>query len=125
MTATAFKILLFMKRRPGLTMAEFVDYYENHHVPLALKYGSSMTGYTRRYLTPQPNAATGQNEELPYDVITELSYDDETTFQRTLAYLSRSAMPDEIVEDEKRLFDRAKQRMATVIEHSTQAKPKT
>jgi hypothetical protein len=59
-----------------------------------------MTGYTRRYLTPQPNALTGTTEELPYDVITELSYDNETTFQRTLAYLSKSAMPEEITEDE-------------------------
>jgi hypothetical protein len=75
-------------------------------------------------LTPQPSAATGQTDELPYDVITELSYDDESTFQRTLAYLSTSAMPDEIVQDEMRLFDRAKQRMATVIEHRTQTKAK-
>jgi len=119
MTTTVYKILLFMKRRPDMTMADFIDYYENHHVPLALKYGASFAGYTRRYLTPQPCAATGQTEELPYDVITELSYDNETTFRRTLAYLSTSAMPDEIVEDEKRLFDRSKQRMATVVERST------
>jgi hypothetical protein len=119
MSKTTYKILLFMKRRAGMTMADFVDYYENRHVPLALKYGSSMTGYTRRYLTPQPNAQTGTTEELPHDVITELSYDDEATFERTLAYLSTSTMPEEIVEDEKHLFDRASQRMATVIEHSS------
>jgi hypothetical protein len=28
-------------------------------------------------------------------------------------------MPDEIVEDEKRLFDRAKLRMATIVEHES------
>jgi hypothetical protein len=31
-------------------------------------------------------------------------------------YLATSIMPDEIVEDEKRLFDRALTRMATVVE---------
>jgi hypothetical protein len=116
---TTYKILLFMKRRPDLTMDEFIDYYENHHVPLALKYGASMTGYTRLYLHPQRSAETGRTDELPYDVITELSYDNEITFERTLAYLSTSTMPEEIVEDEKRLFDREKQRMATVVERST------
>jgi hypothetical protein len=57
MTTTVYKILLFMKRRPGMTMADFMDYYENYHVPLALKSASGLAGYTRRYLTPQANAA--------------------------------------------------------------------
>jgi hypothetical protein len=118
---TQYKILLFMKRRPGMTMADFIDQYENRHVPLAMKYASpKLRGYTRRYLTPQPSAETGQTEELPHDVITELSYDDEKTFRRTLEYLSTSVMPAEIVADEEQLFDRTKQRMATVIEHVSQ-----
>ena len=89
MASNDYKILLFMKRRPGMTMDDFVDYYENRHVPLALKYASRMSGYTRRYLTPQPTPETGQTDELPYDVITELSFDDETTF----AALSNTSPP--------------------------------
>ena len=116
MAETRYKILLFMKRRPGMTMQAFQDYYENHHVPLALKYSSNISRYVRRYLTPHPNPDTGAADELQFDVITELWFDDEAKFQGTVKYLSTSVMPDEIVDDEKRLFDRATMRMATIVE---------
>jgi uncharacterized protein (TIGR02118 family) len=115
----SYKILYFMKRRPGMSLAEFQDYYENHHAPLCAKYASGMRRYERRYLSAHPNPETGVNEELPFDVITELWFDDETTFRNTVAYLSSSKMPDVIVEDETKLFDRAKTRMATVVERQT------
>ena len=116
MAETRYKILLFMKRRPGMTMQAFQDYYENHHVPLALKYSSNISRYVRRYLTPHANPDTGATDELQFDVITELWFDDEAKFQGTVKYLSTSVMPDEIVNDEKRLFDRATMRMATIVE---------
>jgi hypothetical protein len=111
-----YKILLFMKRRPGMTLEAFQDYYENHHVPLCEKYTSGVSRYMRRFLTPHPNPETGATEELQFDVITELWFEDEATFRGTVNYLATSIMPDEVVEDEKRLFDRAKTRMATVVE---------
>lgn len=116
MTERNYKILLFMKRRPGMTFEAFQDYYENHHAPLCAKYASGISRYVRRYLTPHPNPETGAREELPFDVITELWFEDEKIFRGTVEYLSTSIMPDEVVEDEKRLFDRAKLRMATVVE---------
>jgi hypothetical protein len=115
-TQNYYKILMFMKRRPGMTFEAFRDYYENHHVPLCLKYTSGVSRYLRRFLTPQPNPETGATQELQFDVITELWFEDEATFRGTVQYLATSIMPDEIVEDEKRLFDRALTRMATVVE---------
>ena len=116
MSENTYKILLFMKRRPGMTLEAFRDYYENHHAPLCAKYASGVSRYLRRFLTPHPNPETGESGELPYDVITELWFKDEATFRGTVQYLSTSIMPDEVVEDEKRLFDRSKLRMATVVE---------
>lgn len=116
MAQNNYKILLFMKRRPGMTFEAFRDYYENHHVPLCLKYTSGISRYVRRFLTPQPNPETGATQELQFDVITELWFEDEAVFRGTVQYLATSIMPDEIVEDEKRLFDRALTRMATVVE---------
>ncbi len=116
MAQTYYKILMFMKRRPGMTFEAFQDYYENHHVPLCLKYTSGVSRYLRRFLTPQPNPETGATQELQFDVITELWFEDEATFRGTVQYLATSIMPDEIVEDEKRLFDRPLMRMATVVE---------
>ena len=119
MTKTYYKILLFMKRRPGMSLEAFQDYYENHHVPLCLKYSTSVNRYIRRFLTAHPNPETGETGELPYDVITELWFEDEATFKGTVKYLATSIMPDEVVEDEKKLFDRPKLRMATVVEHES------
>jgi hypothetical protein len=117
MTDINYKILLFMKRRPGMTMEAFQSYYENHHVPLCQKYASGgVSRYLRRFLTPHRNPETGAAEELQFDVITELWFKDEAVFRGTVKYLATSVMPDEVVEDEKQLFDRTRTRMATVIE---------
>ena len=116
MADNTYKILLFMKRRPGMTFEAFKDYYENHHAPLCAKYASGISRYVRRFLTPHRNPETGATEELQFDVITELWFEDEAVFRGTVEYLATSIMPDEVVEDEKQLFDRAKTRMATVVE---------
>lgn len=117
---TTYKILLLMKRRPGLSVDEFRDYYENHHVALALKGGGgAITRYVRRYLEPQPDAESGTNEELPYDVVTELWFDDEAAWRGTLGHLTTAVKPRELIEDEERLFDRSSMRIATVVEQET------
>ena len=118
MAETTYKILLFMKRRPGMSVAAFRHYYENHHVPLAVKHGGGvqLARYVRRYLEPWPHAESGTHAELPYDVITELWFDDEAMWRGTVQYLSTTVMADAVVEDELNLFDRMTMRMATVVE---------
>ncbi len=119
----SYKILMFLKRRPGMSMAAFRDYYENRHAPLCEKYLSGVVRYQRRYLDPLPEVATGEVAEMPFDVITEISFDDENLFRGTVQYLSTSIMPDDVVEDEEQLFDRARSRIATVVEEETPLKP--
>jgi len=116
MTDTRWKILLFMKRRPDISVAAFRDYYETRHAPLAEKYSSRVSRYIRRYVDPQNHPETGPAGELPFDVITELWFDDERTFKGTLDYITTSLMPEEIIADERQLFDRASFRIATVVE---------
>ena len=114
-----FKIVLLMKRRAGISVEDFRNYYENRHVPLAMKYSQGIKRYVRRYLDPQPHPETGPGGELAYDVITELWFEDEATFRETLAYVTTTIMPDDIVEDEKNLFDRASFKIATFTECET------
>ena len=117
--AETYKILLFMKRRPGMSLEAFRDYYENHHAPLCAKYSRGLKRYMRRFVTPQPNPDTGKAGELAFDVITELWFEDEPTFRGTVNYIATTLMPDDVVGDERKLFDRATMRMATVIECET------
>lgn len=114
-----YKILLLMKRRSGMSVDAFRDYYETHHVPLVSKYSSGMSRYVRRYIDPHPHPETGDPGELPFDVITELWFDDEAIFRGTLRYLSTTIMPDDVVADEHNLFDRSSFRIATVVECAT------
>jgi uncharacterized protein (TIGR02118 family) len=116
---TYWKILLLMKRKPGISMDEFRDYYENRHVPLCRPYMSGIARYFRRYLEPQPHAESGTNEELPYDVITEMWFDNEENYKGTLQYITTSVMPDEVVQDELNFFHRPTMRIATVVECET------
>ena len=114
MAPPTYKILEFLKRRPGMSMDEFRDHYENVHRVLAEKYSAGLKRYLRRYLEP----ADGE-EELPFDAVTELWFDDRPTFETVLGFLSRQALPAEIIEDELRFLDRPRCRTATVVEYES------
>jgi uncharacterized protein (TIGR02118 family) len=118
-SAPAYKILLPMKRKPGMSVADFRAYYEEHHAPLAAEHSAALSRYVRRYLEPHDHPETGPAAELPYDVVTELWFDDEATFRATLRYLETTRMPPEIVADEEQLFDRSSFRIVTVVECET------
>jgi hypothetical protein len=108
-----------MKRRPGMSVEAFRDYYENSHAPFCEKYSVGVSRYIRRYIDPKPHPETGPVDEFSFDVITELWFADEATFKSTLDYITTSVMPDEVIQDEKNLFDRTSFRIATVVERES------
>ncbi|WP_156679689.1 EthD domain-containing protein [Sphingomonas profundi] len=115
-----FKTITLLKRRPGLTMAEFIDYYETRHRVIGEKYlRGSATRYVRRFLHSFPNPLTGEVIEPEHDVVMEIWFPDRETFETTMASLAAPEIAAEISEDEERVFDRAKNRMFTVEEHES------
>jgi hypothetical protein len=114
--AQIFKLLIFLKRRPGMSLEAFRDYYENVHARLGEKYAAGLRRYVRRYVEPLPHAATGAPAEMSFDVITELWFDDRAVFEKVAQFAPRGELPAEVLADEERLFDRSKTRYATVIE---------
>jgi len=113
--ATAHKLLLFLKRKPGLSLEEFRDYYENRHIPLVMTYMAGAERYFRRFV----EHPTGQ--ELDFDVITEVWLKDRGALDFVMATLSRDGMPAEIIADEERFMDRARSRYCSVSESETPA----
>ncbi len=111
-----FKVLIFLKRRSGMSHDEFRDYYENAHSKLCEKYAAGARRYVRRYVQPVANLETGEAGELDFDVITELWFDDRAICEKVLEIGSSMAFPAEVLADEERLFDRSKTRYAAVIE---------
>ena len=109
------KILIFLKRRPGVSVEAFRDYYETRHAPLCRQYMKGADRYIRRFIDPLPDAE-GNVAPFDYDVVTETWFADRATFDLVCKYAARGVLPPDVVEDEERLFDRAATRFVTVTE---------
>jgi hypothetical protein len=99
------KLVMPMKRRPGMTIPEFREYYETKHRLIGEKY---LKGYATRYFRRFLNALPDRSGELydpEYDVILEIWYPDEETFQACNERLSLPDIVAEIREDEEKIFD--------------------
>jgi EthD domain len=115
MSTQICKVLIFLKRRPGMSQEAFRDYYENVHSKLGEKYSAGVRRYVRRYVQPLPRES-GINDEMDFDVITELWFDDRALCDKVAEFASRGQLPADVLADEERVFDRSKTRYATVVE---------
>lgn len=105
------KIIIGLKRRPGMSVEEFRDYYENVHIKVASKYlQPGMIHYARRYLDPMPHLDTREIHEPEFDVITELWYKDAKAAAGLIWMVSEGKLPADVFEDEHNVFDRPKTR---------------
>jgi hypothetical protein len=108
------KLLLFMKRRPGLSLAEFRAYYEERHVPLCMNYMAGPARYLRRFVEHPAG-----EPELDFDVITELWFADRAVLDVVIDLTRRDAMPADVIADEERFLDRSKSRYCVVEDCET------
>ena len=114
MAETIYKVLMFLKRRSGLSVEEFREHYETTHAKLSEKYlQPSTVRYVRRFIDPIGG------EEVPFDVITELWVNDKGFFDAVSQLLAQQQPPPEILADEEWLFDRKSSRVAAVTESDT------
>ena len=106
-----FKMIGLLKRRPGMTVEEFREYYETKHRVIGEKYlKGHASKYMRRFLTPFPDPFTGNTPEPEYDVVLEVWYPDRATYEATSKLLRAPDAAAEIAEDEEQLFDRPRNR---------------
>jgi hypothetical protein len=99
------KLIMPMKRRPGMTVAEFREYYESSHRLLGDKYlKGCATKYVRRFTNPTPDR-DGELREPEYDVFLEVWYPDQASFDACAKRLSEPDVVQEIHADEEKLFD--------------------
>lgn len=106
-----FKVMILLKRKPGLSMAEFIDKYENGHAQLGVKYQTMMKRYIRHYLHPAGAPLGGVVSEPEYDVATELWFDDRQAFEEGMALMQAPETMAILAADEEGLFDRSKNRL--------------
>ena len=113
------KILLFVKRKEGLSRDQFVDYYESRHVPLIRSHvGRFMESYTRNYIDPDaPLSASTGSARLDVDVVTELVVRDTEAMQQMFAVAAEPAVAADIAADEEKFVDRSASRIFVADVH--------
>jgi hypothetical protein len=102
------KVLILLKRKPGLTFAEFREHYENSHAKLGEKYfGHLFQSYCRNYIpSGMPLGEEDQRVELAYDCITELIFRDDQAYLEFRRLAGDPEVRRVLIEDEELFLDR-------------------
>ena len=116
-----FKQLCFFKKRPDMSLDEFMDYYENHHTQLSRKLGRSPSipnavRYVRRYVQPEKNPVTGEVHDLGYDCIMEIWWNSREDFEHSQRLIASPERLPATMEDERKLFASHDNPVVSVVE---------
>lgn len=122
------KQICFFRKRPDMTMDEFMDYYENQHSQLARKMGAQpaipgAVRYVRRYLVPERNPITGEIHDPGYDCIMEIWWNSREDFERSQAIISSPERRAMTSADEEKLFAGHANPVCTCIEYDSPMGP--
>ncbi len=103
------KVVLLMKRKPGLSLEAFRDYYERNHAPLAKRLlGAFMLDYRRNY---RSGGISTENTDAPdgedFDVITEIWYKDKASMEAMWAHARKPEIAAQIDADGAKFMDPA------------------
>ena len=119
------KTVGLLKRRRGMSSEEFRAYYESTHRVIGEKYlGGYVVQYMRRFLEARSEPATATfGADGDFDVIMEIWYPDQATYELVNERLSEPEAAAEILADELKLFDRDKNRFFTLSESISDMPP--
>lgn len=116
-----FKQICFFRKRPDMSMEEFMDYYENQHSQLSKNAGlkPALPGaqrYVRRYLKPEVNPVTGKVLDPGYDCLMEIWWNSREDYEASLRIISDPARLPTLKADEAKLFASHDNPSCSVIE---------
>lgn len=122
------KQICFFRKRPDMTMEEFMDYYENQHSQLAKRIGgapviANAQRYVRRYLKPEKNPVTGEVIDPGYDCIMEIWWNSREDFEASQKRISDPERLPFVIADEKNLFASHSNPVCTVEEFDSPMGP--
>ena len=123
-----FKQICFFRKRPDMTLDEFMDYYENQHSQLSRRMGRSPSipnaqRYVRRYLKPEKNPVTGQVHDPGYDCIMEIWWNSREDFENSQKLIGSPDRLPAIREDEAKLFASHANPVCSVVEYDSPMGP--
>jgi hypothetical protein len=114
------KLVSLLKRRPGMSKADFTAYYENHHRVIGERV---LAGYATRYFRRHVYPVDSEFQHCDPDVVMEIWFPDQERMDAFFASIANDpVIAAEIGEDEERLFDRSRLRSFVVEEFESELK---
>ena len=113
------KTVAFLKRKPGMSHADFIAYYEGRHAPLILELAPQICGYRRNYVQHEDAILAAGLGPADFDVVTELYYPHREAFDDAMRSFTNPSNAARIASDEENLFDRSKTRFYVVEERTS------
>lgn len=103
----SIKVMVLLRKLPGLSDDEFREYYESHHVGLVQAILPPIARYLRHYIVRDSAEVTSQagTRAEGIDVITELHFPDRTALELFRQRMRDPAISGRLAEDEAKLFD--------------------
>ena len=112
------KILSYLVKREDMAAEEFIDYYENHHVPLILSLAPPPVVYKRHYLQRGDAVNIGE-AGIDFDVVTEQVFTDREAFVAWVGAVTAEGAGERVAADEARFLDRSRTRSCVVSDYVT------
>lgn len=101
-----FKMIVFLKRKPGMSDQAFRDYYEKNHAMLVQRSAPKMRKYVRNYITPIGNEMYAPDDSGGVDCVTEAWFETTEDYESTISHILGSTIAEDLARDEENLFDR-------------------
>lgn len=111
----AVKILVMLKKKAGISDAEFRRLYEEEHAPLVGRLVPHFIDYRRNYLV-RGDLHPDTKDLCPFDVVTEVRFADRAGFDRFMAGLGEPEVDRQLAACEERFLDRSAMAMYVVDE---------
>jgi len=121
------KMVVMIKRKEGISRAEFRDYYETSHCKLMQHFEDCIIDYRRSYPVPElVDAGTVYNpsgaeppdpDNQHFDCVTEVWLKSEDALRTLYARMAEPELAAIFLDDTKRFTDRSQTRFVICHEH--------
>jgi hypothetical protein len=112
-----FKVVALIKKKPGMSKADFIAYYEANHAPLARKCFPQIVQYRRNFIDLDNSIIMPGMEPPDFDSITEIWYRDREAYDEMLSTHFMAGVQEIIEGDERNFLDQSMTRMLRVETH--------
>jgi EthD domain len=104
------KMIVFNRRKEGVSMEAYRAHYENVHVPLIRSLFPTVGLYRRNYVDRERTALTERNAQAAaanteFDSVTEAFFEDWAAFEAFRDKNSEPAVREQILADERNFLD--------------------